>query len=247
MSDFLKQILPSIPDKYINPRPLTPGVGTFGPIESPEPLPEPFITGDILRKIVLNLSAERANELANVLNLVLPRYGLDKKGVFHEYIAQVAHESGGFRYKVENLNYSAQGLLKIFPKYFNSSNVNNYARNPQKIANKVYANRMGNRDEASGDGWKNRGGGYIQLTGDIIWKAYAKYKGLPVDKIQELVRTTEEYAIDSSCWYFSIYASLNDEAERNEFLKITKAINGGTIGYQDRLDYYEKAKKYFPA
>lgn len=238
--DVLKALFPSIPSAYLQPHVAISIPYAVGYTPPPN---KPFILGITMQKIVLNLPAQRAKDLAAHFNTILPIYGLDQKGIFEEFLPQIAHESGAFRTKEENLNYSWQRLLQIFPKYFKTeAQAKQYGRQPQKIANLVYGGRMGN--SAPNDGWDNRGGGYIQLTGKSIYTSYANYKGEPIEAIRVKVRTEEHYAIDSACWYFSIFKSLKDEAERNDFLAITKGINGGTNGYQDRLDYYNRVKLY---
>lgn len=162
------------------------------------------------------------------------------------FFAQTAHETGNFKAFSENLNYSADGLNKIFPKYFKNAgkDANAYARNPEKIANVVYASRMGNGDEASGDGWKYRGRGALQLTGKANYEAFAKYLGNnEVLENPDLVAT--KYAFESAMFFFDknklwdiCDKGVNDEA----ILALTKRINGGTHGLDDRK---EKTKKYY--
>lgn len=204
-----------------------------------------FVTFPMLKQIMPNIPMAELH--SDLINTLAPKYGLDNKEVFPEFIAQVAHESSEFRKKEESLYYSAKRLREVFPKYFPTDELaKSYAYNSQKIGNRVYANRMGNGPESSGDGYKNRGGGYIMLTGDI-WQLYARYIGKTVEETQMLVRSSSmiEYALDSAMWFFSIYKSLNDEAARNEFRKITIAINGGTNGAADREIYYRRALKVF--
>lgn len=252
MTDFLKQLLPFIPEHLLNPPdpgkyrfPYAPG---FKPPEQDQiAKPKQFVTGVQLRKIVPNISVEYANTRARLYNEILPKYGLDVPDIFHEYIATTAHESGGFTSKSENLNYGAYGLASTWPSRYAIKGKPNelafkLARNPQAIANNAYANRNGNGNEASGDGWRYRGGGDIQLTGRGIIGAYAKFINKPVEETSDLIRTSDYYAIDSSCWYFCVYKSLKDEAERDEFVKITRTVNGGLIGIEDRRKYYERAK-----
>lgn len=253
---LIKSILPFLPDDFIREEgkdsiiiPYAPGYNPENnPVKFEEKKAEPFITGDQLRKIVINLNTERANELADLFNKILPEYGLDNRDMFHEFIAQIAHESAGFRKKEENMRYSAQRLIDVFGRRrFPDLNAAKwYAYKPEKIASRVYANRMGNGNEASGDGWTYRGGGFIHITGKNMYELYAKYKGISVEDAAFLVRTNDYYALDSACWYFCIYASLKDEAEKEMFLEITKAINGGTNGYQDRVNYYELAQEVLP-
>lgn len=148
------------------------------------------------------------------------------------FFGQCHHESGGFRLFEENLNYSAGGLLKIFPKYFNQGTATAYARQPQKIANKVYANRMGNGDEASGDGWKYRGRGAIQLTGKSNYALFGK----DPDSV------ATEFAFESALFFFNQNKlwSIADTVSDASILALTKRINGGTHGLADRVTQTKK-------
>ena len=164
------------------------------------------------------------------------------------FFAQTSHETGGFKAFSENLNYSAQGLQGIFGKYFPGTLEESYARNPEKIANRVYADRMGNGNEASGDGWKFRGRGALQLTGKANYEAFAKYLGTnEVMENPDLVAT--KYSFDSAMFFFEknklwtiCDKGINDAA----ILELTKRINGGTHGLEDRkvktYKYYEYVK-----
>ena len=156
------------------------------------------------------------------------------------FLAQCHHESGGFKQTVENLNYSASGLIKIFPKYFSSTNVREYDRRPEKISNRVYANRLGNGDEASGDGWKYRGRGYIQLTFSDNQKAFFKYIGLPEDSYPALI--SNKYPLESAHWFFMknrIFEKANHATEQC-VKEVTRLVNGGTNGIDDRIKLFKK-------
>ena len=160
------------------------------------------------------------------------------------FFAQTAHESGGFKAFSENLNYGAKGLMGIFKKYFpNESIAKQYERNPQKIANRVYANRMGNGSEASGDGWKYRGRGALQLTGRDNYKAFADYLKRPdIMSNPDLVAT--EFAFESAMFFFErnkLWSICDQGVTDAAILSLTKKINGGTHGLQDRSD---KTKKF---
>jgi len=160
------------------------------------------------------------------------------------FFAQTAHETGGYKLFSENLNYSAQGLQGIFGKYFPGTLEESYARNPEKIANRVYASRMGNGDEKSGDGWKYRGRGALQLTGKDNYAAFAKYLQKPeIMTNPDLVAT--KYSFESAMFFFDknklweiCDKGINDAA----ILALTKRINGGTHGLEDRN---QKTKKYY--
>ena len=160
------------------------------------------------------------------------------------FFAQTAHETGGFKAFSENLNYSAQGLQGIFGKYFPGNLEESYARQPEKIANRVYASRMGNGDEASGDGWKFRGRGALQLTGKSNYEAFAKYLGNnEVMENPDLVAT--KYAFESAMFFFErnkLWTICDQGINDNAILALTKRINGGTHGLEDRN---AKTKKYY--
>jgi putative chitinase len=160
------------------------------------------------------------------------------------FFAQTAHESGGFKAFSENLNYSAKGLRGIFGKYFPTDALARaYERQPMKIANRVYANRMGNGDEASGEGWLFRGRGSLQLTGKFNFKAFSDYIGRPdVMTNPDLVAT--ELAFESALWFFDknkLWGICDQGVNDATILALTKRINGGTHGLDDRK---LKTKKY---
>jgi putative chitinase len=164
------------------------------------------------------------------------------------FFAQTAHETGGFKAFSENLNYSAQGLQGTFGKYFPGNLEESYARNPEKIANRVYADRMGNGNEASGDGWKYRGRGALQLTGKSNYKAFADYLKKPeIMDNPDLVATT--YSFESALFFFDknkLWSICDQGINDAAILALTKRINGGTHGLEDRktktYKYYEYVK-----
>jgi putative chitinase len=156
------------------------------------------------------------------------------------FLGQCGHECGNFRVLEENLNYRAETLMKIWPRRFPTLEIaNQYAKNPKKIANKVYADRMGNRDEASGDGYRFRGRGCIQLTGSANY--FHAGKALGVDFIMEpdLVATPQYAALTAG--FFWNTQKLNAIAESGNNLALTKKINGGTIGLNDRILHTNQA------
>ena len=157
------------------------------------------------------------------------------------FLAQIAHESAGFTSYDENLNYSADRLLTVFPNYFTGANVADYARQPRKIASRVYANRMGNGDEASGDGWSYRGRGLIQLTGLTNYRQASM--GLATDFViaPDLVEIPDMAALVAA-WYWNT-RGCNELADANDFTGITKRINGGLNGLNDRLAKLEIIKR----
>jgi putative chitinase len=158
------------------------------------------------------------------------------------FLAQCGHESGGFRATQENLNYSAKGLNGIFRKYFpTEAAAAAYARQPQKIASKVYANRMGNGSEASGEGYKFRGRGYIQLTGKENYTAFGKSIGEDMTANPDVVAS--KYALLSAAWFFSkngLHKMADEGASDLVVTKITKRVNGGTIGLPDRIKHFKE-------
>lgn len=157
------------------------------------------------------------------------------------FLAQCGHESAGFKAVSENLNYSADGLKKIFGKYFPGSLNESYARNPQKIGSRVYGGRMGNGDESTGDGYKFRGRGYIQLTGKSNYTRFAKFIGEDVVANPDLVAT--KYPLASAAFFFDsngIWDVCDRGATDDVVTSVTKRVNGGTIGLDDRIKYFKK-------
>ena len=157
------------------------------------------------------------------------------------FLAQCGHESGGFKAVSENLNYSADGLKKIFPKYFPGNLNESYARNPEKIANKVYSARMGNGDEASGDGFKFRGRGYIQLTGKSNYSSFDKMVAEDILANPDLVAT--KYPLMSAAFFFNsnnLWSICDKGADDATVTAVTKRVNGGTIGLPDRIKHFKE-------
>jgi putative chitinase len=158
------------------------------------------------------------------------------------FLAQCGHESGQFRVVNENLNYGAKGLMGIFKKYFpNEAKAKLYERKPEKIANLVYASRMGNGAEASGDGYKFRGRGYIQLTGKDNYTAFGKAIGEDIPSNPDLVATT--YPLLSAAWFFNkngLHKLADKGATPEVVTMVTKRVNGGTIGLADRLKHFQE-------
>jgi putative chitinase len=177
---------------------------------------------------------------STALNTILPDYGIDTSKRVAAFIAQCAHESGNFKFLRENLNYKAESLTKTFKKYFPTLEAAQpYAKNPQKIANKVYANRMGNGDEASGDGFRYLGRGLIQLTGKENYSWFAASLEMPVEDVAEYLSTFEG-AVQSACWFWETN-NLNKWADSGDIVTLSKRINGGTIGLEDRIKHYNHA------
>lgn len=158
------------------------------------------------------------------------------------FFAQVAHETGNFRAFSENLNYSADGLLSVFSKYFKSNAIAlKYKRNPEMIANRVYANRMGNGDEVSGDGWKYRGRGLIQLTGKNNYSSCAKDMGLDIIDNPDLL-LLPEIAVLASIWFWD-KNQINRACDADDIVLMTRMVQGGRLGLEERKKYYEAFKK----
>jgi putative chitinase len=157
------------------------------------------------------------------------------------FLAQCGHESGGFKAVSENLNYSADGLVKIFGRYFTSATAPGYARNPEKIASKVYASRMGNGDEASKEGFKFRGRGYIQLTGKSNYTGFTKFIGEDCVANPDLVAT--KYPLASAAFFFDsnkLWSICDKGADVATVTSVTKRVNGGVIGIDDRIKHFNE-------
>jgi len=189
-----------------------------------------------------------ANTLTNWHNALLdslPEDMIESPSRIAGFLAQTSHESGKYKFLTENLNYSDKGLLKTFPKYFNESNVMEYARKPEAIANKVYANRMGNGDEASGDGWRYCGRGLIQLTGKNNYQAFANSEQMNIEEVPDYL-ITYVGAVRSALWFWN-KNNLNDTADAGDLLMMTKKINGGTHGLAERTAEYKRILEIYSA
>jgi putative chitinase len=173
------------------------------------------------------------------LNKILPDYDISTPQRVAAFLAQTAHESGGYTALHENLNYKADSLCRVWPRYFNASNADQYAHNPEAIANRAYANRMGNGDEASGDGWNFCGRGLIQLTGRNNYQAFADSLEMNISDVPAYLQTFEG-AIQSACWFWEAN-NLNQYADTGDMKKMTKVINGGDLGLADRINHYQHA------
>ncbi len=176
------------------------------------------------------------------LPLVMDKFNITTPLRLAHFLAQCGHESGGFKVFNENLNYSAQGLRGVFGKYFPTDALaKQYERQPQKIANKVYASRMGNGDEASGDGYKFRGRGFIQLTGKDNYKAFGTFIGDDLITNPDLVAT--KYPLTSAGFFFDknkLWSICDTGATVDTITKVTKRVNGGTHGLEDRISKFKK-------
>ena len=190
------------------------------------------------KRSVLEMYAEPIHEVAEYYDMY------QNPNRIAGFIAQIAHESGGFNFVKENLNYGAKGLMNTFKKYFPTEDLaKEYERKPEKIANRVYANRMGNGDENSGDGYKFCGRGLIQLTGRNNYTKFAEDLGISIEETVQYLETPAG-AVSSAGWFWD-QNNLNQYCDKNDFVTLTKRINGGTIGLEDRKHHYELALHLF--
>ena len=184
---------------------------------------------------------EDIDKVYPALAAAMEEFEIDTPQRIAMFLAQCAHESAYFSVKRENLNYSADGLKKIFPKYFANRDASEYNRQPEKIANVVYSNRMGNGDEESGDGWRFCGRGFIQLTGKSNYTACGTALGVDLSENPQYLETPEG-AARSAAWFWS-KNGLNKFADEGDIKGATKRINGGFIGLEDRTEIYEEVLK----
>jgi putative chitinase len=214
------------------------GISSPTPVAAPTPAPIASTGGLKLDK----LKGHIPDAVIAMIPDTAAKFGINTPLRLAHFLAQCGHESGGFRLTQENLNYSAKGLNGIFKKYFpTEAAAAPYNRNPQKIANKVYSNRMGNGTEASGEGAKFCGRGYIQLTGKENYTAFGKSIGVDVCANPELVAS--QYALASAAWFFSkngLHKIADEGASDAVVTKITKRVNGGTIGLPDRIKHFKE-------
>ena len=196
-----------------------------------------ILTLNQLKQMIRNPHVEHWHE---ALDQLLPDYDINTPARVAAFIAQCAHESADFVFIKENLNYRASTLVKVFSKYFpTEAAAAAYAGRPEKIANRVYANRMGNGDEASGDGYRYCGRGLIQLTGKDNYTFFAGSMEIPVEEASEYLATFEG-AAQSACWFWE-NNNLNQFADAGDIKGMTKVINGGYIGLENRISHYEHA------
>lgn len=198
------------------------------------------ITSQQLLQILPN-AGPVAGVFVSALNDSMARYKIDNRLRVAAFLAQVGHESGQLRTLVENLNYSAEGLVRTWPGRFNLLTATNCARKPEQIANIVYASRLGNGPAATGDGWKYRGRGLIQVTGWVNYQACGSALSLDLLTKPELLEQPS-YAAMSAAWFWSSNG-LNELADAGKFEAITQRINGGQNGAADRLAIYQRALK----
>ena len=188
-----------------------------------------------------NLKGHIPDSVIAQIPLVSEKFGVNTPLRLAHFLAQTGHESGGFKAVVENLNYSANGLTNIFKKYFTPESAKEFERKPEKIANIVYANRMGNGNQASGDGFRFRGRGYIQLTGRNNYTAFDKSVEDDILANPDLVST--KYPLLSAAWFWSNNGlnSISDQGSSEDVVtKVTKRVNGGVIGLPDRIKHFKE-------
>ena len=187
------------------------------------------------------LKAHIPDKVIEQIPEVAAKFGVNTPLRLSHFLAQTGHESGGFRITTENLNYSAKGLCGIFKKYFTELSAKEFERKPEKIANIVYANRMGNGNQASGEGYKFRGRGFIQLTGKTNYQAFDKTVEDNIEANPDLVAT--KYPLLSAAWFWSknkLNETSDGGATDEVVTKVTKKVNGGTIGLQDRIKHFKE-------
>ena len=202
---------------------------------------------DFTKEHLAEIIADDANNWYDALCKLLPKYGITTERRVAHFLSQCAHESGGFKTLEENLNYSAKALRAVFGRYFGEppkADADEYARNPEMIANRVYNDayrkyKMGNTQE--GDGWRFRGRGLKQLTGRENYTNFGKSVGMTAEEAAEYVATPAG-AIESACWFWDT-KKLNNIADTDDVVKMTKIINGGNIGLEDRQKRYAHALK----
>ena len=200
------------------------------------------ITAELLQE-AFDLEDNTAEKYIDALNAAMDEFEINTSQRRAMFLAQCCHESGHFRAVSENLNYKADSLTRVFPKYFRDVDPNDYAKQPEKIANRVYGGRMGNGDEESGDGYRFRGRGLIQLTGKSNYIACSE--DLEVDLIENPdYLITPEGAARSAAWFWSAN-DLNKYADSDDIVGCTKRVNGGTIGLEERTELYDEAKALF--
>jgi len=187
----------------------------------------------MLNKLHNKIPIQVLNELGDVMK----QFNITNSFRLTHFLAQVAHESGNFRFVRENLNYSTEGLLKVFPKYFDRNTAPLYARKPEQIANIVYESRMGNGNRNTGDGWRFRGRGYLQLTGRTNYKAFSEHIGDANIMINpDLIAT--KYPLTSAGWFFEknkLWAICDQGVDLATIRKVSQRVNGGFNGISDRV------------
>jgi predicted chitinase len=188
----------------------------------------------------LGASKQNAARYADTMDALLQQHKIDTPLRVAHFLAQVFHESGSLGLVRENMNYSEEGLLKTFKKYFTPAQAKSYAKQPERIGNRVYADRLGNGNEASGDGYRYRGRGFIQLTGRSNYRAFATFVG--DDVVADPEKVADRYPVHASVFFWT-KNSINALADKDDVLNVTKKVNGGTIGLAERTTFLLKAKE----
>lgn len=211
-----------------------------------------LITEEQLKKIGEKMPDALVTEITGLINLICPDFGMNRD-ILHEFLPNLLHESAEFTRLEENLNYSAQRLVQVWPSRFPTiAAAQPFAHNPRALAGKVYNNRKDLGNEQPTDGWDFRGGGAIQLTGRGMYSAFARFMlnrfgmNRTAQEWADLIRTTQKWSMYAACWFFSVAKDLNDEAVNDEMKIIVKRINGAFNGLDERMMYYTLCKKYIP-
>lgn len=201
-----------------------------------------LITPEQLDKVTDTLLASRCKVMADLLNELCPKYGITAGLPFQMFLSNVLQESGEFTHKEENMNYSASRLMIVWPSRFPTlASTQGFSKNPLALSNKVYGGRMGNTEP--NDGYIFRGSAFIGITGREMYAKYAKYIGVDILEVSTRMRSDDRYALDASCWFFSIHKDLVSLSKKGDFKAVCKAINGGLIGYEVRLKYYQRCQQ----
>lgn len=201
------------------------------------------VTKEQLKRLYESTPDSVIDQFVYPLNKVLEAYEINTPERIAMFLAQCGHESSGFMVREENLNYRGDRLAVVFPKYFHEVDVNEYAHNPEKIANRVYASRMGNGPESSGDGYRYRGRGLIQLTGKDNYTNFATANDMGLEEAVEYMGTPAG-AVHSAGWFWDAH-KINVPSDEEDITRVTKIINGGTIGLAQREALYREAIEIF--
>lgn len=203
-----------------------------------------YVSADRLAQLFPSTSVSVLNNIIEPLSETLGQYQIITLQRVSMFLAQAGQESAGFSVWEENLNYPAQGLLQTFPSHFSPAQAAAYARQPQRIANRIYANRLGNGDESSGDGWKYRGRGSIQITGRANYQAFGATQGTDASGAISIL-STQVGGLKAAGWFWDNH-SLNALADAGNVMAVTKIVNGPTmLGLAQRTAYYNKALGIF--
>jgi putative chitinase len=203
-----------------------------------------ILTKSFLQEVIPSAHESDIDKLLSPLQREMDKSQINTPLRISHFIAQVAHESGSLRFVEENLNYSAKALLAVFGRHFNRISAERCARKPEEIANIVYANRMGNGNTDSGDGWNFRGRGLIQLTGRDNYTKLSKAYGEDYVDNPDRVARDSDCAVQAACWFWT-ENGLNEYADKDDVKAITRRINGGYNGLEQREEFLARAKRYF--